>query len=109
MAGNRSQSFLRAYDDIIRVVSKLSEVVSGKEDELKLIIATIVAGGHVLIEGPPGSAKTLIAYGLSRVIGGKFKRAQGNPDLLPADLTGYHVYSLDGKSRFVEALFSQIS
>lgn len=104
-----TRDFQRAYDDTNRVVSRLSEVVSGKENELKLIVATIVAGGHILIEGPPGSAKTLIAYGLSRVIGGEFKRVQGNPDLLPTDLTGYHIYSLDGKSRFVKGpIFTNI-
>ncbi len=94
--------FLRAYNDVSKIISSLSSVVRGKVDELKIIVATIVSGGHVLIEGPPGSAKTLIAYGLSRVIGGKFKRVQGNPDLLPTDLTGYHVYSLDGTTRFIE-------
>ena len=99
---SESDSFLRAYNDISRIISSLSNVVRGKIDELKIIVATIVSGGHVLIEGPPGSAKTLIAYGLSRVIGGKFKRVQGNPDLLPTDLTGYHVYSLDGTTRFIE-------
>ncbi len=99
---SESEDFLRAYNDVSKIISSLSEVVRGKTEELKVIVATIISGGHVLIEGPPGSAKTLIAYGLSRVIGGKFKRVQGNPDLLPTDLTGYHIYSLDGTTRFIE-------
>ncbi len=102
MGEKASEDFHRAYEAIYKIISELSKVVRGKLEELKIIVATIVAGGHVLIEGPPGSAKTLVAYGLSRIIGGKFKRVQGNPDLLPTDLTGYHIYGFDGTTRFVE-------
>ena len=85
--------------DIVRAVSK---VVVGKEVLIKHVVATLVAGGHVLIEGPPGTGKTLLAKSIAKAIGGEFRRVQGNPDLLPTDLTGYYIYSLDGSKRFVK-------
>ena len=84
------------------LVDVISKVVVGKHDLIKHVIAALVAGGHVLIEGPPGVAKTLLAKSISRAIGGRFARVQGNPDLLPSDLTGYYVYGLNGSKRFVE-------
>jgi len=85
--------------DIVRAVSK---VVVGKEVLIKHVVATLVAGGHVLIEGPPGTGKTLLAKSIAKAIGSEFRRVQGNPDLLPTDLTGYYIYSLDGSKRFVK-------
>lgn len=91
------------------ILSALRQVIVGKEEELEIIIATIIAGGHVLIEGPPGVAKTLIAKSIAGVIGGTFRRVQGSPDILPTDLTGYHVYDLSGGSRFVRGpIFTNI-
>lgn len=94
--------FDEARDKARSIIDYLSKIVIGKEVLLKHIVATILAGGHVLIEGPPGTAKTLIASGLAKTIGGVFKRVQGNPDILPTDITGYHIYMLDGTSRFVK-------
>lgn len=86
-------------NELVKVIGK---IVVGKYDLIKHVIATLIAGGHVLIEGPPGVAKTLLAKSISRAIGGKFTRVQGNPDLLPTDLTGYYIYGLDGSKRFIE-------
>jgi MoxR-like ATPase len=60
-----------------------------------------LSGGHLLIEGLPGSAKTHLARTFAQVIGGEFKRIQFTPDMLPADVTGFYLYSPDGASRFV--------
>ncbi len=91
------------------ILDNLAKIVRGKKDELKVIVSAIIAGGHILIEGPPGSAKTLTAYTLSRLIGGRFRRVQGNPDLLPTDITGYHIYTMEGKSTFIEGpIFTNI-
>jgi len=101
--------FDKARDIVRELVDVVGRVVVGKRGLVKHVIATLVAGGHILIEGPPGSAKTLLAKGISRAIGGRFTRVQGNPDLLPSDLTGYYVYELSGAKRFVEGpVFSNI-
>ncbi len=101
--------FDRARDIVNELINIIGRVIVGKHDLVKHVIAALVAGGHVLIEGPPGVAKTLLAKSISRAIGGKFARVQGNPDLLPTDLTGYYVYELGGAKRFVEGpVFSNI-
>uniref|UniRef100_A0A7J3MZY2 MoxR family ATPase n=1 Tax=Ignisphaera aggregans TaxID=334771 RepID=A0A7J3MZY2_9CREN len=84
------------------IIKSISRVVVGKTVLLKHILSTLIAGGHVLIEGPPGTAKTLIAKCIAKAIGGVFTRVQGNPDILPTDLTGYYIYALDGTRRFVK-------
>ncbi len=93
--------FNRAHRLARSLESALRQLIVGKEGELRLILATLIAGGHILIEGPPGAGKTLIAKTVAGIIGGKFKRVQGSPDLLPTDITGYHIYDLSGGSRFV--------
>lgn len=62
-------------------------------DKLKLIIAALLAGGHVLLEDVPGIGKTLVAKALARSLHGTFKRVQCTPDLLPADITGGAIYN----------------
>ena len=92
-----------------KIRGEISKAVVGKGDiELTLMLA-IIAGGHVLIEGLPGTAKTKLAQTFSEVIGGHFKRIQFTPDMMPADITGFYIYSPDGSSRFIEGpIFSHI-
>lgn len=92
-----------------KIRSEISKAVVGKGDiELTLMLA-IIAGGHVLIEGLPGTAKTKLAQTFSEAIGGHFKRIQFTPDMMPADITGFYIYSSDGSSRFIEGpIFSHI-
>ena len=61
----------------------------------------LIAGGHVLIEGPPGSAKTTLANSFASAIGGSFKRIQLTPDMMPSDVTGFYLYSTTGHTSFV--------
>lgn len=76
-------------------------VLVGKKDPIRLLLATLAAGGHLLIEDLPGSGKTLMARTLARGMGGTFKRIQFTPDLLPADVTGFNVYEREsGQFRF---------
>jgi len=73
------------------------------------LILGLIAGGHVLIEGPPGSAKTTIAKSFAKVIGGTFKRIQFTPDMMPADITGFNLYSTQGTFSFIEGpIFANI-
>ena len=66
-----------------------------------MLLVALIAGGHVLIEGPPGSAKTTLANSFARAIGGKFKRVQLTPDMMPSDVTGFYLYSTSGSSSFM--------
>jgi len=67
-------------------------VVVGKRDALSLVLAGILAGGHVLLEDLPGLGKTLTARSLAQALGIEFRRLQFTPDLLPADVTGSYLY-----------------
>jgi len=86
---------------ISNIIDQVSSVVIGKEEAKELLLVALLSQGHVLIEGLPGTAKTTIARTFARVIGGKFKRIQGTPDMLPADITGFYLYRPDGSSTFM--------
>ena len=74
------------------VLQRVQSAVIGKTEALRLVLAGILAGGHVLLEDYPGLGKTLAARSFAQVLGIEFTRAQFTPDLLPADLTGSFVY-----------------
>jgi MoxR-like ATPase len=71
----------------------MSQVIVGKRDAIELLLVTLLADGHALIEDVPGLGKTLMAKSLARTMGGTFKRVQFTPDLLPADITGFNVFN----------------
>ncbi len=75
-----------------QVLDEVEIAVIGKRHALVLVLSSILAGGHVLIEDMPGLGKTLAARSFAQTLGLKFKRAQFTPDLLPADLSGSFVY-----------------
>ncbi|WP_246060886.1 AAA family ATPase [Nocardioides dongxiaopingii] len=81
-----------AADLANRVLDEVERAVVGKRRPLTLVLAAILAKGHVLIEDLPGLGKTLSARSLAQVLGLDFARAQFTPDLLPADLTGSFLY-----------------
>lgn len=92
-----------------RILSEVSKVVVGKDETKEILLIALLSEGHVLIEGLPGTAKTLLAKTFSQVIGGDFKRIQFTPDMLPADVTGFYLYTPYGKSRFVKGpLFANV-
>ena len=71
-----------------RVAAEVGKVVVGQRDVLESIVAALAVGGHVLLEGVPGTAKTLLANAVARTLGLEFRRVQFTPDMLPSDLTG---------------------
>ena len=85
-----------------KIMAEVSKVIVGKEDVKQALMIALIAGGHVLIEGVPGTAKTQLAKTFARAIGGTFKRIQFTPDMLPADVTGFYLYSPTGPSNFIE-------
>ena len=91
-----------AKEAVRNVINEVSKVIIGKRDTIEVVVSVLFSEGHVLIEGLPGTAKTLLAKSIARAIGGVFKRVQGNPDLLPTDITGFHIYTMGGEVRFVK-------
>jgi MoxR-like ATPase len=83
------------YDDATLLEHALFEVrkvIVGQDRLVERLMVAMLARGHILLEGPPGVAKTLAAETLATVVGGAFARVQFTPDLLPADITGTRIY-----------------
>ncbi len=74
---------------------EIKRVIVGQDAMLERLLVALMAGGHVLLEGVPGLAKTLTVKTLAEVLGGTFRRIQFTPDLVPADLVGTRVYRPD--------------
>src|SRR5207302_5166333 len=75
-----------------RTLAEVARVVVGMEAVTHQFMIALVAGGHVLIEGVPGVAKTTLSKAFARTIGGQYQRIQFTPDLLPSDVTGTYVF-----------------
>ncbi|MBW3668864.1 MAG: MoxR family ATPase [Actinobacteria bacterium] len=71
-----------------QVAAEVAKVVVGQQEVVDLLLTAVVVGGHVLLEGVPGVAKTLTANALARSLGVEFRRVQFTPDMLPSDITG---------------------
>src|SRR6476620_3081140 len=76
----------------IELFHAVSRAMRGADDVVGMSVVALLAGGHLLLEGVPGTGKTLLAKSLVAAIGGRFGRVQCTPDLLPADVTGTSVY-----------------
>ncbi len=92
-----------------KILGEVSKVIIGKDETKETLMLALIAGGHVLIEGLPGTAKTKLARSFAEAIGGQFKRIQFTPDMMPADITGFYAYSPSGDSKFIEGpIFANI-
>lgn len=91
--GNGHHPTTPRTDSIQRLTNALRGAVVIDEDKLKLILAALLAKGHVLLEDVPGIGKTLVAKALARSVHASFKRIQCTPDLLPGDITGGAIYN----------------
>lgn len=92
------------------VLAAANQIILGKETEVKLAAACLLAGGHLLIEDLPGLGKTTLAHTLARLLGLHFARIQFTADLLPADITGVSIFDRErGDFRFIQGpVFSQL-
>jgi len=82
-----------------QILAELSKVIVGQEQVIEQILITLLAGGHCLITGAPGLAKTLLVKSIARIFHLKFQRIQFTPDLMPADITGTEILQDTGEGR----------
>lgn len=98
---DRDLEKLKFYSSMIeKVIGNVQRKVIGKRKELELILATLFSEGHVLLEGVPGVAKTLMAKCIAMSLGLDFKRIQATPDMLPSDIIGFQIFDAR-ETRFI--------
>lgn len=107
------EHFTKAVEDLKKIKQEISKVIYGQEDVINLSLTAILAGGHGLIVGVPGLAKTLLVDTFGTVLGLSTKRIQCTPDLMPADVIGTEVLEENSKGarsfRFIEGpVFSNL-
>jgi len=82
-----------AQDLARRIRGQVAKAVIGQEDTVRLLLTTLFAGGHILLEGAPGTAKTFLAQCFARTLGLDFGRIQFTPDLMPGDILGANLFN----------------
>jgi MoxR-like ATPase len=87
-----SQAILQA------IHQSISQVFIGQHEVIYQVLAALLAGGHVLLEGKPGLGKTHLVLALARTFGGNFRRIQFTPDLMPSDVTGHTLFDLSSQT-----------
>jgi MoxR-like ATPase len=100
MAPLGAEEAVRGAGDARAIVEQLGRVVLGQEAAVRDAVAALIARGHVLLEGVPGTAKTLLVRALGEILSLQFRRIQFTPDLMPSDLTGVNLLAGPGTFTF---------
>ncbi len=79
---------------VAHILNELRKTIVGQDDVIEQILVAVLAEGHALIEGVPGTAKTLTVKTLAQIIGAQYSRIQFTPDLMPSDITGTNVFNM---------------
>lgn len=90
---------MKSISVLLDVKHQLQSVIVGQEALLDRLLIALLSGGHVLLEGPPGLAKTTVVHALASAVDAEFQRVQFTPDLMPGDLTGSEIFE-SGQSAF---------
>lgn len=77
-----------------KIIENIRRVIKGKDEEIAVFTAAMLAGGNILLEDVPGTGKTVLAKSAAKSLSGNFKRIQMTPDLLPSDITGIHFFNM---------------
>ncbi len=85
-----------------KITNETAKIIVGQKEAVEKVIVGLLSGGHILLEGVPGLAKTLLINTIANIVSAKFKRIQFTPDLLPADLIGTLIYSQKNESFIVK-------
>ncbi|MEH1788489.1 MoxR family ATPase [Nostoc sp.] len=83
---------------LIRLGQSLNQVIVGQSSLIQQLLVALLAGGHVILEGVPGTGKTLLVKVLAQLIQGEFRRIQLTPDVLPSDITGTNIFDLNSRN-----------
>jgi len=83
-----------AREAVARLIDELGRYIVGHGDLIRLMVVSLISGGHILVEGAPGTGKTVSARLLAMMVGGVFRRIHMTPDLLPSDVLGGYYYDL---------------
>src|SRR5690242_17284520 len=78
--------------------AEVAKAVIGQEETVELMLIALLARGHILLEGPPGTAKTLLAHSFARALGIEFGRIQFTPDLMPGDIIGANLFNFQSST-----------
>ncbi|MFN7629577.1 MAG: AAA family ATPase, partial [Pirellula sp.] len=84
---------LAVHETSKKIIANVERCIVGKRKQLVLSLVSWFSGGHILLEDVPGVAKTMLARALAASVGGRFKRIQCTPDLLPGDITGSSIFN----------------
>ncbi len=79
---------------VAHILNELKKTIVGQDEVIEQVLIAMLAQGHALLEGVPGTAKTLLVKTLSQIIGARFSRIQFTPDLMPSDITGTNVFNM---------------
>ncbi len=86
-----------ANEAAVKIVSELNKALIGQDKVIEQAVVSLLSGGHALLEGVPGTGKTLLARALSYITGTLFRRIQFTPDLMPSDIVGVNIYDMATK------------
>jgi len=103
---NQNKQDLELVEDLVSKYSQtndaISEVVVGQHTPIKQILSTIFVGGHALLIGVPGLAKTLLVNTIAKILGLNFNRVQFTPDLMPSDIIGHDILNENRELKFIK-------